>query len=325
MKRTDLIDILHSIKGITVAVIGDFALDRYFIVQTTQSLGASGSVACNLSVMGSSVLAVGFSGVDGAGFDLKEEMNSLSIHDGYFYRSKEVITPQYIKTIQLEDGSRIEGNRLDIKNFNPTPYDLEQQLIDELPEVFQKSDAVVILDQMTEENCGVITRRVRDRLISLAGEWSGKVVLVDSRTRIDKYNHMIIKCNKMEACKAINPNLNEEPTIDMAVVCGKKLYEKNKKPVFVTLGKDGLLAFSKDGVYYIPTVEVPPPIDIVGAGDSVTAAVAAALSSGASVVDAGLLGNITASVTIRQIGKTGAATPEQILETYDQYFAKSEK
>lgn len=342
MKRSELIRILYDIKGISVAVIGDFALDRYFIydtalnepsletglnayqvVRTTKSPGASGSVACNLAVMGTgTVYAVGLGGLDGAGYDLKEEIDKLSIKDDYMVRSRSVVTPQYIKTVKLENDVLSESNRFDIKNFNPTPLDLEQQILNRLPEIFQKNNAVVILDQMAENNCGVITERVRDRLIQLAGIYKDKVVLADSRTRIAVFNNMIVKCNHLEACKAFYPDLKEEPSGDTVRECGMKLFEKNKKPVFITLGKAGMISFSETGVQYIPTIEVPPPVDIVGAGDSVTAAVAAALSTGASFVDAGLLGNITASVTIRQIGTTGAATPEQIIDAYDRYFKK---
>jgi rfaE bifunctional protein kinase chain/domain len=339
MKRTVLIDILYRIKRISVAVIGDFALDRYFIFDTalnelsletgltayqvteTQKFpGASGSVAKNLSVMGvGTVYAVGFGGLDGAGADLKEELDLLNINDKYMVRSKKLVTPQYIKTVKSENGVRTESNRFDIKNFKPVPPESEQELMNKLPEIFRNNDCIIVLDQMTEENCGVVTQRVRERLVSLAKENEDKIVLADSRCRIKLFDHMIVKCNHLEACRAFYPDV-DSPSRETVLECGEKLYEKNRKPVFITLGSEGMLTFSADGIYSIPTIQVPPPIDIVGAGDSVTAAVASALTVGASVKDAGLLGNMTASVTIRQIGTTGAATPEQIIEAYDKHF-----
>jgi bifunctional ADP-heptose synthase (sugar kinase/adenylyltransferase) len=50
------------------------------------------------------------------------------------------------------------------------------------------------------------------------------------------------------------------------------------------------------------------PIDIVGAGDSVTANLAPALASGASVREALVLAAIASSVVIHQVGTTGTAT-----------------
>ena len=56
----------------------------------------------------------------------------------------------------------------------------------------------------------------------------------------------------------------------------------------------------------------PGPIDSVGAGDSSSAAMACALASGAKLLEAAAFGNLIASITIQQIGVTGAATPEQV-------------
>ena len=33
--------------------------------------------------------------------------------------------------------------------------------MDKLPEIFRNNDCIIVLDQMTEENCGVVTQRVR--------------------------------------------------------------------------------------------------------------------------------------------------------------------
>jgi bifunctional ADP-heptose synthase (sugar kinase/adenylyltransferase) len=53
-------------------------------------------------------------------------------------------------------------------------------------------------------------------------------------------------------------------------------------------------------------------IDIVGAGDAVSANLAAALAAGAEVREAVTLANAAASVVIHQLGTTGAATVEDL-------------
>jgi sugar/nucleoside kinase (ribokinase family) len=63
----------------------------------------------------------------------------------------------------------------------------------------------------------------------------------------------------------------------------------------------------------VPAYPVPGPIDIVGAGDSSSAAMACALASGAKAEQAAAFGNLVASITIQQIGVTGTASPEQVL------------
>jgi sugar/nucleoside kinase (ribokinase family) len=60
---------------------------------------------------------------------------------------------------------------------------------------------------------------------------------------------------------------------------------------------------------------VTGPIDPVGAGDSISAALACAIAAGASLSQAAAFANMVASITIRQLGTTGTATPEQIRQS----------
>ena len=66
----------------------------------------------------------------------------------------------------------------------------------------------------------------------------------------------------------------------------------------------------------VPAYPVSGPIDSVGAGDSSSAAMACALASGASLIEAAAFGNLVASITIQQIGTTGTATPAQVRERW---------
>jgi sugar/nucleoside kinase (ribokinase family) len=66
----------------------------------------------------------------------------------------------------------------------------------------------------------------------------------------------------------------------------------------------------------VPAYPVSGPIDIVGAGDSTSAGIACALAAGAGLAEAAAFGNLVASVTIRQIGTTGIASPGQLRERW---------
>ncbi len=63
----------------------------------------------------------------------------------------------------------------------------------------------------------------------------------------------------------------------------------------------------------VPAPPVRSQIDIVGAGDSATAGIVAALLCGATEVEAAAIGNLVASITIQQLGTTGTATPQQVV------------
>jgi sugar/nucleoside kinase (ribokinase family) len=50
----------------------------------------------------------------------------------------------------------------------------------------------------------------------------------------------------------------------------------------------------------------------VGAGDSCSAGITAAIVSGCTHLQAAAFGNLVASITIQQLGVTGTAAPEQV-------------
>jgi bifunctional ADP-heptose synthase (sugar kinase/adenylyltransferase) len=87
------------------------------------------------------------------------------------------------------------------------------------------------------------------------------------------------------------------------------LASRNGRPVFVTLSERGILGAAPDGtIERVSALPLRGPIDIVGAGDAVTANLAAALSSGSSLREAIELASIASSIVIHQLGTTGTAS-----------------
>ncbi len=85
------------------------------------------------------------------------------------------------------------------------------------------------------------------------------------------------------------------------------------KSVFITLAEEGLLGAKPDGsVGHVTALPIQGEIDIVGAGDAVTANLVAALASGAELEEALTIANAAASVVIHQVGTTGSANVAQI-------------
>jgi bifunctional ADP-heptose synthase (sugar kinase/adenylyltransferase) len=91
------------------------------------------------------------------------------------------------------------------------------------------------------------------------------------------------------------------------------LARRHGREVYVTLAEDGLVAARPDGSsVHVPSLPVRGQIDIVGAGDCVTANLAAARAAGASPEEALTLAAAAASVVIHKLGTTGTATAEEI-------------
>jgi bifunctional ADP-heptose synthase (sugar kinase/adenylyltransferase) len=85
--------------------------------------------------------------------------------------------------------------------------------------------------------------------------------------------------------------------------------------VFVTLADRGIVgALPNQTPEHVPAHPIRGPIDIVGAGDAVTANLAAALAAGSSIREAMELAKAAASVVIHQLGTTGTASIAQIAE-----------
>jgi len=328
--------LLNQLPHLHVLVVGDFFLDKYLVidrqlsevsletgleayqvVEVRCSPGAAGTITSNFRALGVRVTALGVIGDDGEGYELRRGLAERGVNIEPLIHRTDLFTPTYTKPIVREpNGREHEIQRHDIKNLFPLPTEVEEEVIARLRAQAPKVDAVVVADQVQERNRGVITDRVRDEIGRLALCHPDKIFAADSRERIGLFRHVIIKPNRREALLAVRPDWKGEFTLEVARECGVELFRRNQKPVFLTAGSQGILLFTAKGYQHVPAVPVEGEIDIVGAGDSVMAGVVSALGSGAEPEEAGLLGNIVASITIQQIGTTGTASPAQVRERF---------
>ncbi|MEA3399655.1 MAG: PfkB family carbohydrate kinase [Armatimonadota bacterium] len=327
-----------------IAVVGDFFLDRYLIIDpelTEPSLetgldayqvvekrpqpGAAGTVAGNLvGLEMRGVFAVGFTGDDGEGFELRQAMDELGLHSDGVVTAREMMTPTYTKPlVREEDGSLRELNRLDIRNRRPIPTEIEDEIIERVRWLAGEAAITIISDQEDDPELGVVTPRVVDALAEIGQEYPDGI-WVDSRGDISRFRNCIIKPNASEACRAAGVELDGEPTLEQARQAGERLLEQtNSWTVVVTVGGQGVVVVTDEAQpFHVPAVRVEGEIDIVGAGDSFTAGMASTLAiRGTSLDEAAIVGNLVASITIQQIGTTGTASPEQVLQRLEDVHA----
>jgi sugar/nucleoside kinase (ribokinase family) len=132
------------------------------------------------------------------------------------------------------------------------------------------------------------------------------MILADSRERIGLFRSAWLKPNQTECVRAVGDC--PDPAIRLAWQAGR--------PVFCTQGERGILVVDPRTeparTALVPAYRVAGPIDIVGAGDSTSAALACAVAAGAGLEEAAAFGNLVASLTIQQIGTTGTASPDQV-------------
>jgi bifunctional ADP-heptose synthase (sugar kinase/adenylyltransferase) len=324
MLTTELIErILSTVPDRRIGLVGDLFLDRYFDIDPTRDEpsvetgltayqvtrvrsypGALGTVLNNLVALGvGQLVPIAIIGDDGEGYELRQCLAKMpGVRGDGLILASDRRTPTYAKPMY---GDR-ELNRLDIKNRTTTPERLQDRVLSFLDEHFDSFDTLLVLDQVSEENCGVITDRVRTKIAELGDAYPKRFMLADSRERIGQFRNVCIKPNEAEFARANDRHL-----------C-------SNRHVFITKGADGIEVLEPSGPHGCetsidaPAFPVTGPIDICGAGDSCSAGIACAMMSGADHAEAAAFGNLIASITIQQLGTTGMATPNQVRARWEE-------
>ena len=334
--------ILRRLPRLTIGLLGDLFLDRYLelvpgshelsietgleayqIERMRNSPGALGTVMNNLAALGVGLLVpVTAIGDDGHGYDLLREVRKLPVDTPHILCLPERLTPTYTKPMRPGDGVWTELNRLDVRTRQPLSESATTEVCRRIEQVFRTSDGLIVLDQLVDENVGVVNATVRETLMRLSREQPEKLIFVDSRRFLGRFECGVLKGNRSEVASAVGNALRgagaDSPADDAAVRDSlQSLSNKTGRAAFCTVGERGILvARPGDESTVVPGYPVTGPIDIVGAGDSATSGIVCALLSGANELEAAALGNLVASITVQQLGTTGTATPQQVLDRF---------
>jgi rfaE bifunctional protein kinase chain/domain len=320
-------------RRLRIAVAGDFCLDRYLeidparhevsietglpvynVVRIRSQPGGAGTILNNLAALGvAELFPVGFAGDDGEGFELKRALASLpGVRADAFLLTAERRTFTYTKPLVISPGQfPRELNRLDTKNWSPTPAGLQHRLIAALRKLAPEVDAIILLDQVPVSETGVITRRFLQAIRGIKTERAGLLVMADSRRSLYRYPPVCLKMNRAELSRlAGRTSLVPLREVGAAVAA---LARKTRNYCFVTLAEKGIAGVGPDGeIERLAALPLRGEIDVVGAGDCVTANLTGALASGASLREALELANTASSVVIHKLGTTGTASVREI-------------
>ena len=344
MKRSRLEELTGRFPSCRVAVLGDFFLDQYLevdpdleersletgksahqVAAVRSSPGAAGTVANNLASLDCGrIHALGVTGDDGQGFELRKCLDRIGCTTRGLRRRKAMLTPTYLKPRDLSRKELSgEHERYDIRNRDPIPPDLLQEMLADLEGLLDRVDAVIIEDQVEQPDLGVVTAEVRDGLTNLALRHPRVIFWADSRAQIHHFRRMILKPNQFEVVRRTSPGPREKVRVDSIRQVLPRLRSRNGAPICVTLGDAGALVTDPE-MARVPAVRVEGPLDVTGAGDSFTAGAVLALCSRASLPEAALVGNLAASVTIRQLSVTGTATRRQLVSRLAHWKEQNE-
>jgi bifunctional ADP-heptose synthase (sugar kinase/adenylyltransferase) len=330
MTSKSFLRITSRYSKLRLAMVGDFCLDRYLeidpskaetsfetglpvrnVIKVRSQAGAAGTVLNNLVALGvGKIVPVGFYGLDGEGYELRQALAALpGVELGHLLATPLRRTFCYCKPLVLEPGKPPrELERLDSKNWTPTPAPVVRSLLKSLRALRGKVDAVIVMDQVSEPEAGTVTTQVRDALTTFS---PGTLVIADSRRGLADYPPVIFKMNAAEL--GLLAGLGQAPGQVQIEESARKLAKRNGRPVIITMAERGIMGVHSEGsIEQISALPLRGPIDIVGAGDAVTANVTAALAAGATLREAIELAAVSSSIVIHQLGTTGAASVAQI-------------
>lgn len=333
MNAAQFESITGNFPRLRIALVGDFCLDRYLdidpdrdevsietgltvrnVVNIRSQPGGAGTILNNLAALGiGEIYPVGFAGDDGEGYELVRALRAIpGVCFDHFVRTDGRRTFTYTKPmIRIPGQAPHELNRLDIKNWTPTPAELAETFCRSLDRLAAFVDAIVVLDQVDEPGTGVVAPRVLEILGRIAHARPELLIIADSRRGLGEFPAVTFKMNAAELSRITGHD--GSPAIEVAASRAVALAQKNHRGVFVTLAERGILGALPDGqTEHVPSLPVRGEIDIVGAGDSVTANLAASLASGATLRESLELANAAASIVIHQLGTTGTASVAQL-------------
>ncbi len=331
-------DRFHSVTAryphLRLAVVGDFCLDRYFDIDPARAEisletgltvhnitgvrcqpGAAGTILNNLVALGIGKLQpVGIAGDDGEGWELTRALEAQpGVRLDGFLRVPRRHTFTYTKPLLHHPGRPPEElNRLDLKNWDPTPPDVSVALARHLDAIADSLDAVILMDQVDLAGTGTVTDPVLEAVARLARRRPEVPIVADSRRSLRGFPPVIFKMNAAELERFAGHPFDSLEDVHAAAA---DLARSNACPVFITLAERGIIGAAPDGsTQHRPTLPLRGPIDIVGAGDAVTANLTAALAAGATLDEAMELAMAAAHCVIHQLGTTGTASVGQLLQ-----------
>lgn len=291
-------------------ILGDIMLDEYLIgsvdrispeapvpvVEISSSkmlLGGAANVAANSRSLGDNPILVGTVGEDEAAVKLTQLLKEKGISDEYLVH--DVNRQTTFKTRVIAHSQQIV--RTDREDRRPLDAEIEHQVLNRFMSIVDDIQAVIISDY----GKGVITPAILKKVIKVCSE-RGIFVAVDPKeTNFHNYMRVsVITPNHHEAGFAYGRRIVTEA--DLVEVGNGLLRKLEAKSILITRGAAGmsLFRYGSDPTH-IPTF-ARRVFDVTGAGDTVIATFVAAVCAGADLVEAAIVANAGAGITVREVG-----------------------
>ena len=326
LSRARLADLLHRAAGRRIAIVGDAMLDVYLrgdverispeapvpvvrVHERRRALGGAANVAQNVAALGAHAELVAVVGRDAAGETLRTMLEALGaepralVETGRPTTTKTRILARVQQVVRFDEE---EDRDLDGAEVGIVLAAVERAVAD--------ADALVLEDY----NKGVLVPAVIERAIALARARKIPIVVDPKFRNFFSYGGAtVFKPNRRELEAALGAAVDLEHPEALPATLARLAVDH----LLLTLGERGMVLIGRDGtIARVPTT-AREVYDVVGAGDTVTAYLAAMLAAGATAREASEASNFAAGV---EVGKLGAATvsSDEVLDAFDDFGAR---
>jgi D-beta-D-heptose 7-phosphate kinase/D-beta-D-heptose 1-phosphate adenosyltransferase len=301
---------IEKMAGRVVLVIGDIMLDRFVygevhrispespvpvltVKREAMMLGGAGNVVSNLCGLGIRAQVVALVGTDSEAGRVRDLVAECGGDGSMIIGSED--RPTIVKTRFLASNQHLL--RTDYERNAPITEDLENKIIALAGAAIAKAHAVIISDY----GKGLLTKAVIQAVIG-AAQKAGIPVLVDPKAKdyaIYK-GADIVTPNKKELSEAVGlPTENDDEVIAAAETL---IRTSGIQAVVATRSQDGMTVLSGGQNPVHLKTKAQEVFDVSGAGDTVIATIAAALTAGANLYEAAALANFAAGVVVGKVG-----------------------
>ncbi|MEM4351795.1 MAG: PfkB family carbohydrate kinase [Candidatus Nitrosocaldus sp.] len=295
-------DILASITGKKVLVVGDLMLDHYVetrvkrlsrehlipvneVVDEQYFAGGAANLAVNIASLGGKVSVVGIVGDDNEGRVLGSILEARGIDVKHVIKSKSRPTP-------LKNRYHIAGSiyfRIDREVREDVDRDTTSSLIDAVKDCVDDVNCICVSDY----DKGTVTSLLLRSIARIAVE---KGIMLIGQPKVKHYKDFIgfdyLRSTLVEAVRATGIRIMNESSFHNLGV--HLLSSLNCKALVLSRSR-GLTIFKGNAMINVPVFVQKEYMTAIGIRDATMAIFALALASNADVVEASILSNVVAA------------------------------
>jgi D-glycero-beta-D-manno-heptose-7-phosphate kinase len=309
-ERQKLQTLFDRFRRTTVMVVGDVMLDRYLwgkvsrispeapvpvveIESESVRFGGAANVSYNAASLGAVTIPVGVIGDDSSGQVLRRLYTEKGFPADGLIADPE--RPTTVKTRIIAHHQHIV--RTDREMKQGISKKVQGRVLEFIESRLPETDGIILEDY----NKGLLVPHLIDAVIDAAVRL-GKKVFVDPKfDHFFQYKRVtLFKPNRKEISDILGIRLDSDEALEKA---GSKILEKLEcQAVLITLGEEGMMLMEPGR----PNLKIPTRAqkvhDVSGAGDTVIATLAVAVSAGSGLREAAFIANHAAGIVCGEVG-----------------------